>query len=153
MTLHHHDSLPMLLQRMSDETRQVLYFARQAVSDHGSATVEPEHVLLGILHHGQGPAVTLLRDTCHLEMAALIDRVASRIERKPTFSTTIEVPFGPTTKEVIAAAVEEADRLRQRAIRPEHLLLGILRIATTIPAAILSTHGVTLDFARVRLRN
>ena len=153
MTLHPDDPLSVLLRRMSEQDRQVLYFARQEVSDYGSATVDPEHLLLGLVHDEQGPVATLLSDTFHLEMASLIAEVASHVERKPTFSTAIEVPFGASTKAVLVAAVEEADRLSHAEIRPEHLLLGILRIATTIPAAILSAHGVTLDGARTVLNS
>jgi ATP-dependent Clp protease ATP-binding subunit ClpC len=141
-------ALSTVIQRMSEQARGALYFARQEVSEYGSAAVEPEHLLLGVIHEGQGLAAILLRDVFHLERAVLIDEVASQIERKPKFSTAIEVPFGASTKEILVATVEEADRLSHREIRPEHLLLGILRVADTIPATILSAHDVILDSAR-----
>jgi ATP-dependent Clp protease ATP-binding subunit ClpC len=146
------DRLSILVQRMSERARRALFFARHEVSEYGSATVEPEHLLLGVVHEKQGPAVTLLRDTFQLERRVLIDEVASHIERKPKFSTAIEIPFGTSTKEILAATVEEADRLSAAEIRPEHLLLGILRIPGTIAVAILSAHGITLDAARARLQ-
>jgi ATP-dependent Clp protease ATP-binding subunit ClpA len=137
-----------MVERMTEQARRVLFYARAEVSKWGSAAIEPEHLLLGIIHEGKGAAVTLLRDTFHLEMLAVIREVASHMEHKPQFSTSIEVPFGTATREVLNAAVEEADRLQHQAIGPEHLLLGILRVADTIPAAILSKHQVTLESAR-----
>ena len=141
-------SLSMLFERMSEQARLALYFAREAVSKYGSAAVEPEHLLLGLLHEGQGPAVALLRDRFKIEPGALIGEVASHLEHKPAFPTAIEVPFASSTREILFAAVDEADRLSHAEVNPEHLLLGVLRIADTIPAAILSAHDVTLDAAR-----
>jgi ATP-dependent Clp protease ATP-binding subunit ClpC len=145
------EHLHAMFQRMTEQARRALFFARAEVSKWGSAAVEPEHLLLGIIHEGKGPAVTLLRDTFHLEMVALIKEVASHMEHKPKFSTSIEVPFGSSTREVLIAAVEEADRLQHQEMGPEHLLLGILRVADTIPASILLKHEVTLESARESL--
>ena len=138
-----------MFERMTEQARRALFFARVEVSEWGSAAVEPEHLLLGIIQEGKGPAVTLLRDTFHLDMVSLLKEVASHMERKPKFPTSIDVPFGISTKEVLIAAVEEADRLQHREMGPEHLLLGILRVADTIPASILSKHEVTLESARL----
>jgi ATP-dependent Clp protease ATP-binding subunit ClpC len=84
-------------------------------------------------------------------MVNLIKEVASHMEQKATFPTSIEVPFGTSTRAVLLAAVEEADRLRHHELDTQHLLLGLLRIADTIPASILSQHDVTLEAARASL--
>jgi ATP-dependent Clp protease ATP-binding subunit ClpA len=41
--------------------------------------------------------------------------------------TSREIPFSATTKLALQRAVEEADEVRHTAIRPEHLLLALLR--------------------------
>ena len=145
------EHLGAIVHRMTEQARRALFFGRAEVSNWGSAAVEPEHLLLGIIHEGKGPAVMLLRDTFHLDMVALIKEVASYMEQKPKFSTSIEVPFGASTREVLIAAVEEADHLQHQEMGPEHLLLGILRVADTIPASILAKHKVTLESARAAL--
>ena len=146
------DPLPAIVQRMTEQARRALFFARAEVTKWGSPAVEPEHLLLGIIRERKGPAVTLLRDTFHLEMAALVKEVASLLEHKPTFSVSIEVPFGTSTEAVLVAAVEEADRVQHQEIGPEHLLLGILRVADTILRRSSSKHEVTLESARAALR-
>ena len=93
----------------------------------------------------------MLREKFQLDVVSLIKEIGSHMERKPTFSTSIEVPFSASTKQVLIHTVEEADHLQQPEIEPEHLLLGLLRIADSVPAAILSKHGVSLESVRERL--
>jgi ATP-dependent Clp protease ATP-binding subunit ClpC len=53
--------------------------------------------------------------------------VATRLEPREKLPTSVEIPFGPDTKNVLQFAVQEADRLLHREIGTEHLLLGLIR--------------------------
>jgi ATP-dependent Clp protease ATP-binding subunit ClpC len=141
-----------IFERFTEQARRVLYFARAAVSEYGSAELEPEHVLLGILREGKGAAFDLLFNRFQLDPASLSKEIESRLERKATFSESVEVPFSRFARRVITASVEEADRLGDREIDTEHLLLGVLRVSDSIPASMLAKHGVTLELARQQLK-
>ena len=140
-----------MVERSTEEARQVLFFARQEVSDRGSVAIEPEHILLGIIRQGKGPAYELLFEKFELDVNGLSTEVESHMERKAPIAESVEVPFSSSAKQILVAAVKEADRLRKQEIGPEHLLLGILRVAGSVPASILSKHGVNLGSMRKRL--
>jgi len=116
----------------------------------GTRQIEPEHFLLGILREGQGAAYELLFERLSLDPRKLLQDVEAQMEKKPPFETSIEIPFTKTAKEVLIVAVEEADRLQDKVIGPEHLLIGILRSHSSA-TAVLMQHGVTLELARQKL--
>lgn len=136
--------------RFSEQARRVLFFARAEVSRWGSPQVEPEHILLGIIREGKGAAYELLFEEFQLDWRALAQRIEARLEKKPRFDVSVEIPFSKSTKDMLTATVEEADRLQHREIGTEHLLLGILR-TDSIPASVLTEHGITLELAREKL--
>jgi ATP-dependent Clp protease ATP-binding subunit ClpC len=143
--------LMTMLERSTEDTRRVLFFARQEVSEWGAAVIAPEHFLLGIIREGKGPAYELLFEEFALNVTTLKAEIESHIERKIPLPESTEVPFTPSARQVLIAAMMEADRLQEQEIRPEHLLLGMLGVTDSIPAAILSKHGVNLESARERL--
>jgi len=120
------------------------------VSRWGSPQVEPEHVLLGIIREGKGAAYELLFEEFQLDWRALAQSIEARLEKKPRFDTSVEIPFSKSAKEVITATAEEAERLQHPEIGTEHLLLGILR-TDSMAASVLAEHGVTLELAREKL--
>lgn len=62
-----------------------------------------------------------------------------------------EIPFSSETKRALICASEEADGLHHADIRPEHLLLGLLREDGTIAASILAEHTLTAGNVREAL--
>ena len=141
-----------MFERFSEQARRVLFFARAEVSDWGSPQVEPAHLLLGIIREGKGAAYELLFDSSHVDARTLVRDVQGQLEKRPRFATSIEIPFSSSTKEVLTATVAEAERLHDREIGTEHLLLGIL-CSDSAASAALASHGVTLELARQTLRH
>ena len=76
-------SLMTMLDRSTEDTRRMLFFARQEVSEWGSAAIAPEHLLLGIIREGKGPAYELLFDKFALDVASLKAEIETHMERKP----------------------------------------------------------------------
>ena len=128
----------------------MLFFARQEVSEWGSAAIAPEHLLLGIIREGRGPAYELLFDKFALDVARLKAEIETHMERKPPLPESTDVPFTSSARQVLVATMREADRLQQEEIGPVHLLLGILSVSDSVPASILAKHGVSLETARER---
>ncbi len=141
-----------IFDRFAESARRVLFFARVAVSEYGSAQIEPEHIMLGIIREGEGAAHDLLFGKFQLDQVSLSNEIESRLERKSKFPESVEIPFGRLALEVVTASAEEADRLGHHEIDTEHLLLGILRVSDSPPKLILARHGVTLELARQQLK-
>jgi ATP-dependent Clp protease ATP-binding subunit ClpA len=66
-------------------------------------------------------------------------------------ATSVEMPFETSVKQALQRAVEEADALNHATIRPEHLILGILREESTPVWSTLREAGVSLWEMRRRL--
>ena len=69
-------------------------------------------------------------------------------EVRPKHSTTIDLPLSQESKRILASADQEAERLNDKRIGREHLLLGILREESCVAARVLRERGLRLDAFR-----
>src|SRR6185436_10625240 len=111
-----------MFERYTESARRALFFARYESSQLGSLSIEPEHLLLGLIRDGR---VARILQTIPLEQ--LREEVKSRVAFHEEISTSVEIPFGNGAKSVLELAALEADELRHAHIGCEHLLLGLLR--------------------------
>jgi hypothetical protein len=126
---------------------QVLFHARSQVSHLGSSAVEPEHILLGVLDESQGLGSRILARTgsARNELRSVI---VGRLTSGEKVSESQEIPFSASSERVLQYAAEEADRLSQKYIGTEHLLLGLLREERSVAAEVLTTRGLNLESVR-----
>ena len=122
--------------------RRTIFYARYEASESGSKSIEPEHLLLGMLHEKKDPLPRLL--PAEITLQALRQRVGMSAPEREKIATSVELPLAPETKRVLAYAHEESDRLSHRHISNEHLLLGLLREGRSMAAEILREHGLSL---------
>ena len=59
-----------------------------------------------------------------------------------------EIDLTPRAKQVIEFAIDEAQRLDQTSVNPEHILLGIIRQGDGIAIGVLESLGVNLEQVR-----
>jgi hypothetical protein len=130
--------------RYSGEASRALLFARMEASRVGSSTIEPEHLLLGLIQKAESPTTVALSGLTVVEVR---ERLTPRVGSRQTTPASAEISFSNATTRVLQFAVGEADRLGDIHIGPEHLLLGLLREPSTA-ATILSERGLRLDAAR-----
>jgi hypothetical protein len=131
-------------ERYTPRARQALFFSRYEASQAGSASIEPEHVLLGLIRAGQG-LTSRIFERAHLSLEQARPGVAVVGEK---LSSSVEIPFGGETKQILRYATEEADRLLHRDIGIAHLLLGILRDERSAATSILREKGMHLHSVR-----
>jgi len=138
-----------MFERYSERSRRVLFFARYECSQLGATTIEPEHVLLGVLRE----AGLVLRFFREGETAATIHaRLQKALPVREKISTSVEIPFSPSCKEVLAQSASEADALKNTTIRPEHLVLAIVGKTHGAAARALEDAGIDPDGIRNYLR-
>ena len=138
-----------MFERYTETARRVIFFARFEASQYGSQYIETEHLLLGLMR-ADSP---LMRNVIgsgisHYEVRQEIER---RIQRGERFSTAIEVPLSVESNRVLKFAAEEAERLAQRHVGTEHVLLGLLREKNAPAAAILQQYGAREGEIRQKL--
>jgi len=105
-----------------------------------------EHILMGLIHEGEGVAAKALEQ---LEMS--LEAVREKVEETVVLSGTAPTgspPFTPRAKKVLELSLREAMQLGHNYIGTEHMLLGLVREGEGVAAAVLVSLGA--DLARVR---
>jgi ATP-dependent Clp protease ATP-binding subunit ClpC len=129
---------------------QVLAMARQEVDRLQSSCVGAEHLLLGLIKLGQGPAVTVLL-RLGLDLEAVRNAIESHVRTSPESIASEGAPFTREAKRVLAIAGEEAKDLNHSYLGTEHLLLGLLREGENAAARALKSFGVELERTRAEI--
>lgn len=128
---------------------QALELSVRAAAAWGSETVEPEHVLLGILEQGDNFAVFILE---HLgarpeEVREALEARLVRSDLGPP-SQDLDEALSPEARRALITADEEAARLGHNYLGNEHFLLGLLLAEGSLSAEVLGDAGVTPDALR-----
>src|SRR5215216_3076278 len=135
-----------MFERYTEQAKRSLFFARYESSLLGSLSIEPEHLLLGILRESAAMADLIPAETADAIRQELLQKVGTR----PPISISIEIPFAQVTKSVLQAAEREADAVPHAHIGTEHLLVAL---ATTAPTdAVLEANGFEVSKLRGVIR-
>ncbi len=133
-----------MFERYTQHARRVIFFSRYEASQFGSSSIEPEHLLLG-----------LLREDAELRKRVDPERTRVLIEAHmppaTKTSTTVDLPLSESAKRVLAYASEETERLAHRHLGTRHILLGLLREDKSFVQEILHQSGFSLAEARAEM--
>jgi len=138
-----------MFERYNERARRVIFFARYEASKFGSASIETEHLLLGLMREDRHllqrflPAATSIED--------IRKQFIDRIEPRESIPTSIDLPLSEECIRILAYAAEESDRLMDRFIGTDHLLLGILREDSCSAEKVLTGLGVDIRSVRENL--
>jgi len=135
-----------MFERYSERARRVLFFARYELSVLGGETIDPAHLLLGLLRDSKD--TDRLFTSRNIPPAELRVKIEQGVARGATLPTSVEIPFAAATERVLHFAAEESDRLLHHTVEPEHLLLALLRENDPVAAASLIAYGIGLDDTR-----
>jgi ATP-dependent Clp protease ATP-binding subunit ClpA len=118
----------MMLERFTQESRMVLFVARELAGERGSESVQNVHLLLGILHVVPTVVTRSCPSGCSAEalqerLLATLPTVLPREQRLPM---SVEMAIAPGMNHTLVRASEEAATLASPEVRPEHILLGLL---------------------------
>ncbi len=133
--------------RYTVRARRVIFFARYEASELGGLSIEPEHLLLGLVREDPDVFETLISSGDSLE--SLREEVTKKAQTgHPNVSTSAEMPLDNSSKRALTYAAEEADRLLSQSIDSRHILLGLLRTEGTPACEVLRQHGLKIDRVR-----
>jgi ATP-dependent Clp protease ATP-binding subunit ClpA len=127
--------------RVTDEVKDVIRRASTWAMEFGSEFVNAEHILLALHGDGDGSTAKALR-SLGIEYDSLLTEVRSLM------TAVAELPPRMEMKRVIDSALGEAEVLAHRAVRCEHLLLGIARLNGSIAVQVLNNLGADSDQVR-----
>jgi ATP-dependent Clp protease ATP-binding subunit ClpC len=143
-----------MFDRFTDHARRSLFFARAKTSERDGDEISTEDLLGGLLLAAPD-SVVRFASANQLAPSETGEEFFGRVmhrSREWGGKTSLEIPFSASVQRILQTAMEEADDLRHKAIRPEHLLLGLLRDENTDAWRTLHEAGVTLRDVRRILR-
>lgn len=132
-----------MFERFTDRARRVLVLAQEEARLLNHSFIGTEHILLGLIHEGDGVAAKAL-ERGGITLEAVRDRVEEVVGKAGT-APSGSPPFTPRAKKVLELALREALQLGHSYIGTEHLLLGLIREGEGVGAKVIETLGVDLD--------
>ncbi|HLI74502.1 MAG TPA: Clp protease N-terminal domain-containing protein, partial [Acidimicrobiales bacterium] len=135
-----------MFERFTDRARRVLVLAQEEARLLNHSFIGTEHILLGLIHEGEGVAAKAL-EQLGISLEAVREKVEETIGLSGT-APTGSPPFTPRAKKVLELSLREALQLGHNYIGTEHMLLGLVREGEGVAAQVLVSLGA--DLARVR---
>jgi hypothetical protein len=135
------------MNNFTPRAQQALALARREADRLNHNFVGTEHLLLGVIHLGQGCAVSVLQKM-GLNLEGVRTEIEKLVGRGPDAKMVGNIPYTPRVKKVLAIAAKEAKALNHTYIGTEHLLLGILGEGDGVSARVLK--GFKVDIAQTR---
>ena len=127
--------------RFTERAQKALTLAQEAAGSFGHSYIGSEHLLLGLLREGGGPAAKALAAAGVTE-EALVKQIEDLSGRGAPDSAA---PQGmtPRTKRIIELSLQSAGQMGTNYVGTEHLLLGILREGQNVALTALANLKVT----------
>jgi ATP-dependent Clp protease ATP-binding subunit ClpC len=135
-----------MFERFTDRARRVVVLAQEEARLLNHSYIGTEHILLGLIHEGEGVAAKAL-ESLGISLEAVRNQVEEIIGQGGS-SPSGHIPFTPRAKKVLELSLREALQLGHNYIGTEHILLGLVREADSGAAQVLAGRGVNLDTAR-----
>ncbi len=135
-----------MFERFTDRARRVVVLAQEEARQLSHSYIGTEHVLLGLIHEGEGVAAKAL-ESLGISLEAVRGQVEEIIGRGGS-APSGHIPFTPRAKKVLELSLREALQLGHNYIGTEHILLGLIREGEGVAAQVLVKLGA--DLSRVR---
>jgi len=135
-----------MFERFTDRARRVVVLAQEEARLLNHNYIGTEHILLGLIHEGEGVAAKAL-ESLGISLEAVRNQVEEIIGHGGT-APSGHIPFTPRAKKVLELSLREALQLGHNYIGTEHILLGLIREGEGVAAQVLVKLGA--DLSRVR---
>ncbi len=135
-----------MFERFTDRARRVVVLAQEEARMLNHNYIGTEHILLGLIHEGEGVAAKAL-DSMSINLDAVRQQVEEIIGQGQA-APTGHIPFTPRAKKVLELSLREALQLGHNYIGTEHILLGLIREGEGVAAQVLQKLGADLNRVR-----
>jgi ATP-dependent Clp protease ATP-binding subunit ClpC len=135
-----------MFERFTDRARRVVVLAQEEARMLNHNYIGTEHILLGLIHEGEGVAAKAL-ESLGISLEAVRSQVEDIIGQGQS-APTGHIPFTPRAKKVLELSLREALQLGHNYIGTEHILLGLIREGEGVAAQVLQKLGADLNRVR-----
>jgi hypothetical protein len=135
-----------MFERFTDRARRVVVLAQEEARHLNHDYIGTEHILLGLIHEGEGVAARALTalDISLEAVRAEVTEIVGRGGDQPGG----HIPFTPRAKKVLELSLREALAFGHNYIGTEHILLGLIREGEGVAAQVLVKLGASFDRVR-----
>ena len=135
-----------MFERFTDRARRVVVLAQEEARMLNHSYIGTEHILLGLIHEGEGVAAKAL-ESLSISLGAVREQVQEIIGQGQQ-TPSGHIPFTPRAKKVLELSLREALQLGHNYIGTEHILLGLIREGEGVAAQVLVKLGADLNRVR-----
>ena len=135
-----------MFERFTDRARRVVVLAQEEARMLNHNYIGTEHILLGLIHEGEGVAAKAL-ESLGISLEAVREQVEEIIGQGQQ-APSGHIPFTPRAKKVLELSLREALQLGHNYIGTEHILLGLIREGEGVAAQVLVKLGADLNRVR-----
>ena len=135
-----------MFERFTDRARRVVVLAQEEARLLNHNYIGTEHILLGLIHEGEGVAARAL-ESMGINLEAVRNQVVEIIGQGSQ-APSGHIPFTPRAKKVLELSLREALQLGHNYIGTEHILLGLIREGEGVAAQVLQKLGAELQKVR-----
>jgi Clp amino terminal domain, pathogenicity island component/UvrB/uvrC motif len=135
-----------MFERFTDRARRVVVLAQEEARMLNHNYIGTEHILLGLIHEGEGVAAKAL-ESLGMSLAAVrqqVEEITGQGQQAPSG----HIPFTARAKKTLELSRQESAELGSTHIGTEHILLGLIREGEGIAAQVLVRRGANLDRVR-----
>ena len=135
-----------MFEKFTDKARRVVVLAQEEAKLLNHNYIGTEHILLGLIHEGEGVAAKAL-EALNINLEQVREQVQDIIGQGQQ-SPSGHIPFTPRAKKVLELSLREALQLGHSYIGTEHLLLGLIREGEGVAAQVLTKLGADTNKVR-----
>jgi ATP-dependent Clp protease ATP-binding subunit ClpC len=135
-----------LFEKFTDKARRVVVLAQEEAKLLKHNYIGTEHILLGLIHEGEGVAAKAL-EALGINLEQVREQVQEIIGQGQQ-APSGHIPFTPRAKKVLELSLREALQLGHSYIGTEHLLLGLIREGEGVAAQVLTKLGADTNKVR-----
>jgi ATP-dependent Clp protease ATP-binding subunit ClpC len=135
-----------MFERFTDRARRVVVLAQEEARMLNHNYIGTEHILLGLIHEGEGVAAKAL-ESLEISLEAVrqqVEEIIGQGQQAPSG----HIPFTPRAKTVLELSLRESLQLGHNYIGTEHILLGLIREGEGVAAQVLVRLGADLNRVR-----
>jgi len=135
-----------MFEKFTDKARRVVVLAQEEAKLLNHNYIGTEHILLGLIHEGEGVAAKAL-ESLNISLEQVREQVQEIIGQGQQ-APSGHIPFTPRAKKVLELSLREALQLGHSYIGTEHLLLGLIREGEGVAAQVLTKLGADTNKVR-----
>jgi Clp amino terminal domain, pathogenicity island component/UvrB/uvrC motif len=138
-----------MFERFTDRARRAIDLAHDEARQLNHNYIGTEHILLGLIHEGEGVAAQALES-----LGISLDGVRQQVEQiigQGRQEPQEHLAYTPRAKKVLELSLREAKQLGHNYIGTEHILLGLVREGHGVAAQVLTALGADLNRVRQQI--